>query len=150
MASPKTPVDIRREREEALRLQEAVRGLARGRRPGTGRIDAPGLALYFEITGSETLMRVTLVDEITVGRGDQHAHQVPELDLSRHAGYQLGVSRIHACIRLRDQHLEILDLGSKNGTKVNGIPVDTETPTRLKHGDEVMFGRMTLRLIVND
>ena len=53
-----------------------------------------------------------------------------------------NASRRHAEIRKRDQALVIYDLGSTNGTLVNGEPV-SESP--LVDGDEVTVGETVLR-----
>jgi pSer/pThr/pTyr-binding forkhead associated (FHA) protein len=56
-----------------------------------------------------------------------------------------NVSRRHAEVRRAedgaDGHL-LIDLGSTNGTKVNGIGVRTH---RLQHGDEITVGSTKLR-----
>jgi hypothetical protein len=56
-----------------------------------------------------------------------------------------NVSRKHAEIRRTEDgfggHM-VVDLGSTNGTKVNGIPVRSQ---RLEHGDEVTVGGTRLR-----
>ena len=50
------------------------------------------------------------------------------------------VSRRHARIALRRGHFEIEDMGSKNGTLVNGEPVDNRR-VRLRFGDRIELGR---------
>jgi DNA-binding NtrC family response regulator len=54
-----------------------------------------------------------------------------------------GVSRRHAVVRLDDGEVKIEDLGSKNGTLVNRVRVES---TRLQPGDEVRFGPVMLQL----
>ncbi|WP_277188496.1 FHA domain-containing protein [Caballeronia sp. BR00000012568055] len=49
------------------------------------------------------------------------------------------LSRRHARIFIEHGFVYIADLGSKNGTAVNGVAV-RETPARLKSGDEIAFG----------
>jgi 2-polyprenyl-6-methoxyphenol hydroxylase-like FAD-dependent oxidoreductase len=49
------------------------------------------------------------------------------------------LSRRHAALRRVDGELEIEDLGSANGTFVNGLRI--ERPTRLRHGDRVQLGK---------
>jgi DNA-binding NtrC family response regulator/pSer/pThr/pTyr-binding forkhead associated (FHA) protein len=51
------------------------------------------------------------------------------------------VSRTHARLRHRDGELTIEDLGSRNGTRVNGARI--EEPTRLGSGDEIAVGPIT-------
>jgi pSer/pThr/pTyr-binding forkhead associated (FHA) protein len=53
-----------------------------------------------------------------------------------------SVSSRHATILRSDTSVTVEDLGSTNGTKVNGRKVDT---MRLKHGDQIEFG--TERLV---
>ncbi len=53
-----------------------------------------------------------------------------------------SVSRVHAAVVRRDGHLEIRDLGSKNGTFVNGAGVGA-APKRLEVGDVLRFGDVT-------
>lgn len=148
MVGFRTTNDLGEQRDEALRLDEAARAQDPHRRRSSGKVRQSVTALYFEIQGADTLMKVDLIDEITVGRRDPNVAQIPELDLSSHAAYQLGISRRHALIRRVGDRLEIFDLGSKNGTKVNGKPVSPDQPVKLSNGDEISIGRMTLRLIL--
>jgi pSer/pThr/pTyr-binding forkhead associated (FHA) protein len=55
------------------------------------------------------------------------------------------VSRHHAEIRADQHGLFIVDMGSTNGTLVNGIAIDTH---RLLHGDIVSIGDHDLRVEV--
>ena len=70
-----------------------------------------------------------LADEITVGRGGG-------------CGIVLGddtfVSQVHARLYRRDGDVYLEDLGSRNGTFVNGAPIGGAT--RLRRGDQVQFG----------
>ena len=50
------------------------------------------------------------------------------------------VSRRHARVSMRDQRYEIEDLGSKNGTLVNGRPLRAGSRYRLNPGDRIEFG----------
>jgi pSer/pThr/pTyr-binding forkhead associated (FHA) protein len=49
------------------------------------------------------------------------------------------VSTVHARLFRRGDDLLVEDLGSRNGTFVNGEQVNA--PTRLKRGDRVQFGQ---------
>jgi hypothetical protein len=52
-----------------------------------------------------------------------------------------GVSRRHADIHVADGHATVYDLGSTNGTSVNGHTVGTQT---LQHGDVIRVGHTRL------
>ena len=54
------------------------------------------------------------------------------------------VSRAHAAIRVDGPQVVVEDLGSTNGTWVNGVRI--KTPTVLSHGDEVRFHRHTFHM----
>jgi pSer/pThr/pTyr-binding forkhead associated (FHA) protein len=54
------------------------------------------------------------------------------------------VSRRHALLRPAGGGIEILDLGSRNGTWVNGARISAAT--LLAHGDEVRLGQTSLRV----
>jgi len=70
-----------------------------------------------------------LTDETTVGRGGGCAIVLPEDQF---------VSTVHARLFRRGEGLYVEDLGSRNGTFVNGEPV--QAPRRLRRGDRVQFG----------
>jgi pSer/pThr/pTyr-binding forkhead associated (FHA) protein len=71
-----------------------------------------------------------LGDELTVGRGGGCGVVLPEDQF---------VSTVHARLFRRGDDLFVEDLGSRNGTFVNGEQV--RAPTRLKRGDRVQFGQ---------
>lgn len=53
-----------------------------------------------------------------------------------------NVSRNHAEIRPQGDRYAVVDLGSTNGTRINGVRVDTQV---LQDGDEVSFGNTRMR-----
>ncbi len=61
------------------------------------------------------------------------------------------VSRNHAeFIPDQDGQFCILDLGSSNGTAINGIPLPPGTPRLLSGGDEIRMGQNTFRYFAGD
>ncbi len=56
----------------------------------------------------------------------------------------LFVSASHAVLSYRGRTWYVEDLGSTNGTYVNGLPIDGPTP--MGFGDELQVGRVRLRL----
>ncbi|HVU12707.1 MAG TPA: FHA domain-containing protein, partial [Phototrophicaceae bacterium] len=94
-----------------------------------------------------TPLLITPKAETTLGRRDPTTGTQPDVDLSAYAGYRLGVSRNHAVIRLKNRLLEIFDLGSSNGTSVNGVRLAPHQPHVLRDGDEIMLGKMMIRVL---
>jgi hypothetical protein len=73
-------------------------------------------------------------DTVTLGR-------TPECEL---ALADPGVSRRHAEVRRgTDNHWVVADLGSTNGTKVNGLRISSARP--LEDGDEITVGTTSVR-----
>jgi diguanylate cyclase (GGDEF)-like protein len=76
---------------------------------------------------------------IRLGRAGDNAIQLPDESISRH----------HAFVSADDRGgAWLTDLGSTNGTYVNGRACPGQTPIRLKPGDEVRLGlSLTLKLV---
>lgn len=53
------------------------------------------------------------------------------------------MSRAHAAIGFDGEHFFVQDLGSTNGTRVNGAP---EQKSSLKDGDEVQLGKLLVKV----
>jgi pSer/pThr/pTyr-binding forkhead associated (FHA) protein len=52
------------------------------------------------------------------------------------------VSRLHARIEMRDDGVYVEDLGSRNGTRIDGAPVTSSR--RLAQGDEINIGTASI------
>lgn len=81
---------------------------------------------------------------ILIGRQDPSSSRPPDLETRRDA----AVSRRHARIIFRDSGILVEDLGSANGTDVNGTPVVPEAPRPLDVGDEIRVGEHTVLRIL--
>jgi pSer/pThr/pTyr-binding forkhead associated (FHA) protein len=83
--------------------------------------------------------------EIIVGRGSGGTLK-PDVDLSPYGATELGVSRLHLSIRYNERYrtLSAADMGSSNGTTINGQRLHPDEKRVLRHGDEVRLGKLTL------
>ncbi len=77
-----------------------------------------------------------------LGRYDSSSVQKPDLDLTPYGALEKGVSRIHAEIQRNDETLTIQDMGSANGTHLNGQRLIPEQPRVLRDGDEIQLGKL--------
>ncbi|MBN1565888.1 MAG: FHA domain-containing protein, partial [Anaerolineae bacterium] len=103
--------------------------------------------LRLEIEGSPEPIIVKPKSETIFGRRDPATGAMPDVDLTPFAGYRMGVSRRHAAIRQgEEQSLNIWDLGSSNGTYLNGQKLTAHRPYRLHDGDELRLGQMMVRI----
>jgi hypothetical protein len=87
----------------------------------------------FELTGTEA----------RIGRRSASRHIEPEIDL-KGPPTDPGVSRLHAMlIAGPDGTWSVVDLGSPNGTMVNGSEVRQGEAVPLRHGDRINLGAWT-------
>jgi pSer/pThr/pTyr-binding forkhead associated (FHA) protein len=78
--------------------------------------------------------------ELLLGRRSDVKDIHPEVPLDEDA----GVSHRHAKILREGDGWSVLDLGSSNGTELNGNLLGPGTRARLKAGDELRLGIRTL------
>lgn len=104
------------------------------------------VVLRMELGDDDAPMIVTVERDIVIGRRDPTKDSGPDLDLTAHGAYQLGISRKHAILRVQNKRLNVVDLGSRNGTYLNGRQLEPNTLTALKHGDELRLGKINLKL----
>jgi hypothetical protein len=107
----------------------------------------PGLTLLVE--GSDTGIRLELDHRLVLGRCDPDREQQPDIDLNAYDAFDKGVSVIHAQIEHDRDGIKIMDVGSKNGTFVNGRQLVPQRAYVLRDGDELRFSRLvaTVRLV---
>ncbi len=77
--------------------------------------------------------------EITIGRDDTVASACITLDRY--------ISRRHAQIRQEGDRLVLVDLESRNGTQLSGLPVTLETA--IAPGERFIVGRTLLRVLLD-
>jgi FHA domain-containing protein len=87
---------------------------------------------------------------INLGRADSATNTTPDIDFTSFGGMELGVSRIHAVIGQSAQGPAIADMGSTNGTFVNGKRLEPRQPQLLKYGDEVRLGRLVVYVYIQE
>lgn len=78
----------------------------------------------------------------TIGRRDPRQNHYPAIDLAEH---DRGIaSRNHATIQRDGDNYTLTDLGSTNGTMVNGTHIPAHIPQRLHQGDRIKVGEVEL------
>lgn len=87
--------------------------------------------------------------EFTMGRVSEGQPIMPDIDLSPYQAYAAGVSRLHAVIKKQGAQVIFMDLGSANGTYINGKRLDSNVEHSLSHGDIVALGKLKMQILVN-
>ncbi|MFL5803984.1 MAG: protein kinase domain-containing protein [Roseiflexaceae bacterium] len=79
---------------------------------------------------------------LRIGRRDPRQNHYPELDLAEH---DRGIaSRNHAMITRDGDYYMITDMGSTNGTLLNGAAMPPRQPQRLSQGDRIKVGEVEM------
>src|SRR5438105_7833118 len=87
-------------------------------------------------------------EEAILGRAHPSNKIQPNVDLARFGGISCGTSRLHASLRRKDHKWWIEDLGSSNGTWVNGERLAPFTPYLLKGSSQVLLANLEVGIIV--
>lgn len=108
---------------------------------GTASIGETSTVIVHIRDASEPLL-IKLSDKVLLGRVDKRSSRQPDIDLTPYGALEKGVSRIHAAIDRSDSVLTLIDLGSSNGTHLNGQKLASEQPRVLRDGDEIRLGKL--------
>ncbi|KXK22555.1 MAG: FHA domain-containing protein [Chloroflexi bacterium OLB15] len=114
---------------------------------GTARFDANAQIVMHVRDSTETI--VLKPDQTTlVGRYDSSSTQRPDVDLTPYGALEKGVSRVHAAIYRNEETdtLTLVDMGSANGTHLNGQRLLPDQPRVLRDGDEIRLGKMVTHI----
>jgi hypothetical protein len=87
--------------------------------------------------------------ELIVGRTTPNSSLVPDIDLSPIQAEDYGVSRLHLSLSYNPEHhtLTIVDLGSANGTYINGQRLHPHELRVLRQGDELRMAKMIMTVL---
>lgn len=107
---------------------------------------APPVGFTLRINGATEPVLLTGKTEYLLGRADPKHDVRPDLDLGPYGGQQLGVSRKHAFLVQVDNGFAIRDLGSTNGTIVNGRVLAANQDWLLRDGDEIRLGKLAMNI----
>jgi len=104
------------------------------------------ISLFLIETG--TILPMAGRTEFTLGRSAEGQPILPDIDLALFHAYEQGVSRIHASVTLGKDEVLITDLGSANGTRLNGQKLPPHRPSPARHGDILTLGKLKIQLLI--
>lgn len=114
--------------------------------PVTTTVDEATITLHILDTGQ--FVPLVGQDSFTLGRLSQGQPQGPDIDLTDYNAYMQGVSRVHASIHMDKGRVYLTDLGSVNGTRVNGVRLEPHSARQLQNGDIVILGKLKVQAII--
>ncbi len=108
-------------------------------------ISAQQKPIHFELEGQQ--LPLPVAESVTVGRLTQLPGEVqPDITLNAFQAFEKGVSRFHMKIVRKSELIYAVDLGSSNGTFLNGIRLMPNQERLLRSGDELLLGKLSLKV----
>jgi pSer/pThr/pTyr-binding forkhead associated (FHA) protein len=104
------------------------------------------LSIRLRIGNSGRQVEASLSKAVHMGRLDPASDVFPEIDLTNDNGLEKGISRRHARILKREGTVVAEDLGSINGTFINGKRLAPYLPEVLRHGDQLQLGKLLIEV----
>jgi FHA domain len=102
------------------------------------------------LTDSGQILPLADRKEFTLGRISESQPIMPDIDLTPYQAYACGVSRLHAVLRNEDDEVHVMDLGSSNGTYLNGVRLKPNTSQTIKHGDILSLGKLKIQILLKN
>lgn len=110
---------------------------------GTARLRLPA-QIYLHIAGAPEPVRTKLTRPLTMGRSDNDVDV--DVDLTPYKAAEKGVSRRHMLLELVQETVTLTDLGSTNGTFLNGQKLQPFQKRVVRDGDEIRLGKLSVRI----
>jgi hypothetical protein len=89
-------------------------------------------------------------NEFTLGRLSEGQPIMPDIDLTPYQAYASGVSRLHAVVKRDANRVLVMDLGSSNGTYINGRRLNPHVEELLSHGDVIALGKLKIQVLLRN
>jgi hypothetical protein len=101
--------------------------------------------IHFEIDGQRLTMPIKPL--MVLGRlSDIPSDPQPDIDLTPFSARECGVSRRHVQVRYQGLLTYVSDLGSSNGTWLNGQRLQEKRERLIRNADELQLGRLRVRI----
>lgn len=102
--------------------------------------------IKFIIPKSDVSIHYHVSEPMTIGRASPHDVQKPDIDLNPYESIKT-VSRNHARISVESGKLILTDIGSSNGTFIDGKRLSPNVPTKIESGTMVRFGALIVQIM---
>jgi len=106
--------------------------------------------LSLHLMDSGKILPLASRNEFTLGRLSEGQPIMPDIDLTPYQAYASGVSRLHAVVKRDGSQVMVMDLGSSNGTYLNGRRLTPHMEEALNHGDIVALGKLKLQILLRN
>ncbi len=122
------------------------------KQPAHAEVAAPPVNSWISLhlMDSGKILPLASRNEFTLGRLSEGQPIMPDIDLTPYQAYASGVSRLHAVVKRDANRVLVMDLGSSNGTYVNGRRINPHVEEPLSHGDIVALGKLKIQVLLRN
>lgn len=106
--------------------------------------------ISLHLMDSGKILPLATRNEFTLGRLSEGQPIMPDIDLTPYQAYASGVSRLHAVVKRDQNRVLVMDLGSSNGTYINGRRINPHVEEPLSHGDIVALGKLKIQVLLRN
>jgi hypothetical protein len=106
------------------------------------------ISLHF--MGSGKILPLASRNEFILGRISEESLILPDVDLTPYRAGVAGVSRLHAVVKREANKTLVMDLGSSNGTYINGRRIHPDVDVALNHQDIIALGTLQIQVLLQD
>jgi hypothetical protein len=104
--------------------------------------------ISLHLVDSGQIISISDRTEFSLGRISDRQPIMPDIDLTPYQAFDHGVSRLHAVIRRLDNQIVVMDLGSSNGSYLNGVRLIANVESPLAQGDLLALGKLKIQIIL--
>jgi hypothetical protein len=98
------------------------------------------------LMGTDITLEVPVTVRAILGRAHESNVHDPDVDLGKYGAQVLGVSRQHAALYRMNHLILIADLGSHNGTFLNGDRLEPKRFHILHDGDVIQLANLSMQI----
>ena len=106
------------------------------------------ISLHF--MGSGKILPLASRNEFILGRLTEDSLILPDVDLTPYRASASGVSRVHALVKREENKAMVMDLGSCNGTYLNGQRIQPDVNVALRHQDVIALGTLQIQVLLHE
>jgi pSer/pThr/pTyr-binding forkhead associated (FHA) protein len=116
----------------------------------TGKLIPATGSITLRIRDAQTPIKIDTSRRLILGRVNNRNPRRPDVDLTAYRAFEKGVSCNHAILHREGEYLMLSDLGSTNGTFVNGQRLTPHEPHVIKNGDQIRLGNLISTVTFNE
>jgi hypothetical protein len=106
------------------------------------------ISLHF--MGSGKILPLASRNEFILGRICEESLILPDVDLTPYRAGPAGVSRLHVVVKREANKALVMDLGSSNGTYINGRRIHPDVDVALRDQDIIALGTLQIQVLLHD